>query len=164
MSACCSTCNNEFKNFSTKSSSDHLIVLLNSNKLQWMDILFKKKTIRGVSNQFIIIIILKYLQYIILNKTSWTRGVWGESWCDSGICVVAVGFCDRVWHGYKKCEKWFNEWDVVCRWLGSDEWNNGGTEGEVLEIEGGIREQEAEGEPREDKSGSKWNRRWSVFK
>ena len=47
-------------------------------------------------------------------------------------------------------------------WLGSDEWNNGGTEGEVLKIEGGI--QIAECEPRKDKSGSEWGRRWSVCK
>ena len=30
---------------------------------------------------------------------------------------------------------------------------------EVLEMEGGIREQGAESEPREDKSGSEWGRR-----
>ena len=29
----------------------------------------------------------------------------------------------------------------------------------VLEMEGGIREQGTEGEPREDKSGSEWDRR-----
>ena len=38
----------------------------------------------------------------------------------------------------------------------------GATEGEVLEMEGGIQEQGAEGEPREDKSGSEWGRRQSV--
>ena len=32
----------------------------------------------------------------------------------------------------------------------------GATEGEVLEMEGGIRVQRAEGEPREDKSVSEW--------
>ena len=32
-------------------------------------------------------------------------------------------------------------------------------EGEVLEMEGGIQEQRAEGEPREDKSVSEWCRR-----
>ena len=37
-----------------------------------------------------------------------------------------------------------------------DEQNDGGTEGEVLEMEGGIREQRAEGEPREDKSVSEF--------
>ena len=39
------------------------------------------------------------------------------------------------------CEKWFNEWDVVCEWLSSDEQNNGGTDGEVLEMEVGLSEQ-----------------------
>ena len=33
------------------------------------------------------------------------------------------------------------------------------TEGEVLEMEGGIQEQGAEGEPQEDKSGSEWGRK-----
>ena len=33
------------------------------------------------------------------------------------------------------------------------------TKGEVLEMEGGIREQGVEGAPREDKSGSEWGRR-----
>ena len=35
----------------------------------------------------------------------------------------------------------------------------GGTEGDVLEMKGGIQEQGAEGEPRENKSGSEWGRR-----
>ena len=47
----------------------------------------------------------------------------------------------------------FDEWDV-CGWLGTDKWNDGGTEGEVLETEGGIWEEGSEGEPREDKSGN----------
>ena len=87
---------------------------------------------------------------------SWTRvvqGVWGESSCAPRICVVTIVFFYHGWQGYGECEKWFEEWDFVHRWLGSDKWNNGGTEGEVLEMEGGIREQGAEGEPREDKSG-----------
>ena len=37
--------------------------------------------------------------------------------------------------------------------------DDGGTEGEVLEMEGGIQEQGAESEPREDKGGSEWGRR-----
>ena len=63
-----------------------------------------------------------------------------------------------------ECEKWSDEWDVAHRWLGSDERNDGGIEGEVLEMEGAIQEQGAEGEPREDKSGNEWGRRWSVCK
>ena len=61
-----------------------------------------------------------------------------------GSCCC-FGFCNSGWCGYRECEKWFDEWDVVRGWLGSDEWNDGGTEGEVLEMEGGIWEQQAEG-------------------
>ena len=59
---------------------------------------------------------------------------------------------------YGKCEKWF---DVRCSiqmtWF-VDKRDDGGTEGEVLEMKGSIREQGAEGEPREDKSSSEWGR------
>ena len=54
---------------------------------------------------------------------------------------------EGIWQG----EKWFDQWDVVRGWLGSDEWNDRGTKGEVLKMERGIREQKAQSEPRKTK-------------
>ena len=40
-----------------------------------------------------------------------------------------------------------------------DQQDDGGTEGEVLEMEGGLQKKGAEGKPQEDKSGSEWGQK-----
>ena len=52
------------------------------------------------------------------------------------------------------CQVWF-----VRGLLGFDKRIDGGTEGEVLEMKGGIREQGAKGEPQKEKSARDWGRR-----
>mgnify|MGYP001793063204 CR=1 FL=1 len=103
---------------------------------------------------------------------SWTRsrvvrGVWGESWCAPGMLYCCHLFL-RSWSMWLR-RMWEMVWWVRCctqmtNWFWWVKRWTGGTEGEVLEMEGGIWEQGAEGEPREDKSGSEWGRRWSICK
>ena len=97
---------------------------------------------------------------------SWTKvvqGVWGESSCAPRICVVTIVFFYHGWQGYGECEKWFEEWDFVHRWLGSDKWNNGGTEGEVQEEAFKSKALKVNLE-KTKVCGSEWGRRWSVCK